>query len=408
MSDVPPGASRRDLLTGRALLQQVDAIGAEFADGLLDRDSAPPAPAGRETVRLETRAMACPWAVVMNPGPPRQVMAASDALDIVHRLEAQLTTYRDDSEVMRLNREAADQPMPVEAGLFELLRQCLHWFESTNGAFDPTAGPLIALWREKRDQGSIPTDRELQQALSCVGMHRVELDLTRQTVRWPVAGYRLDLGGVGKGYAIDRAADHLRREGVDNFLIHGGHSSLYAAGDHAGQGGWPVGLKNPLFTNERYATLLLTNCGLSTSGSNIQFFRHQGQRYGHLLDPRTGWPTHSPDVTAEQETDTSSASQPLLSVTVLAPTAAEADALSTAFYVMGLENARDYCHNHPEVSAILVPTPSGGRTLKPLVCNLPEQRLFVEPSVAAASVMSTRGDAARSRSVDDQPRTDHS
>ena len=376
MTEMTPSSNRRDFLTGRAARQQVESAGAHIADALVDAGEHRPVPVSHDTVRLETSAMACHWAVVMNPGPPRQVMTASDALDMVHSLEDQLTVYRDESEVMRINREAGNGPVTVEPNLFNLLRQCREWAKQTCGAFDPTAGPLIRLWRDRRADGRIPTAEEIAETLTRVGIDRVEFDPHGQTIRFPTAGFAFDLGGVGKGYALDRAADHLRREDVADFLIHGGHSSLYARGDHAGQGGWPIGLRNPLFTEERYATLLLQDQGMSTSGSNIQFFRHQGRRYGHLLDPRTGWPAHSPD--AEREAPDPEGS--LLSVTVLAETAAQADAFSTAFYVMGLEKARDYCHNRPEVSAILIPSPTHGRTLSPIVCNLSEDRLFFEAS----------------------------
>jgi thiamine biosynthesis lipoprotein len=147
---------------------------------------------------------------------------------------------------------------------------------------------------------------------------------------------------------------------MTDFVVHGGFSSVLARGDHGGQGGWPIGLKNPLFTDERYATLLLRDGALATSGSNIQYFRYQGRRYGHLLDPRTGWPAEA-----------------LLSVSVLAPTAAEADALSTAFYVMGLEKAVAWCHNRPDIGALLVPAPPAGRDLAPVLCNIPPDILFV-------------------------------
>jgi thiamine biosynthesis lipoprotein len=341
------------------VLQQAEAAGDALADALVEAGEHQPEPVGRDTIRLETRAMACAWSVIMNPGPPRQVMVASDALDLVHQLEDQMTVFRDDSELQRINLAAHAAPHPVEAELFRLLLRCRDWAGTTEGAFDPTSGPLIRLWRRCREQGRIPTADEICEAMNGVGIGRVAFDVRAETVWFPRRGYQFDLGAVGKGYAVDRAAAHLRQEGIEDFLVHGGRSSLLAAGDHAGQGGWPVGLKNPLFTRQRYATVLLSNCGLSTSGSNIQYFRHGGRRYGHILDPRSGWPTEG-----------------LLSVTVLASTAAEADALSTAFYVMGLEKAAAYCHNRSEIAAILVPFPRRGKTLEPVVLNLPEGRLF--------------------------------
>ncbi len=365
MNERPVESSRREFLSGRAVRHQIEHAGDVLADAVVEAGEHRPAPAGRDTIRLQTRAMACEWSVVMNPGPPQQVMHASDALDLVHALEAQLTVFSDDSELSRLNATAGDAPQQVETGLFELLRDCQRWSVDTSGAFDPTSGPLIQLWKRCREQGRIPTEEEIAHVLTTTGIERVGFDADQCTVQFPRRSFAFDLGGVGKGYAIDRAARHLLDEGVGSFLIHGGYSSLWASGDHAGLGGWPVGIRNPLFTQERYATILLKDQGMSTSGSNIQYFRFEGQRYGHILDPRTGWPAAG-----------------LLSVTVLAPTASEADALSTAFYVMGLEKARDYCHNRPQIGAILIPVPRPqvGRVLEPVVCNLPEERLFPESS----------------------------
>ena len=187
----------------------------------------------------------------------------------------------------------------------------------------------------------------------------MQFDPTRRSVQFDRRGLELNLGGIGKGYALDRIGQLLREADVTDWLIHGGQSSLLACGDHQGRGGWPVGIRNPLFPNTRLATILLRDQAMSTSGSGVQSFRHQGRRFGHILDPRTGWPADG-----------------MLSVTVLAPTAAEADALSTAFFVLGVEKARAYCDNSPGVNALLIPPPSGGRTLEPINCGLPDEVLF--------------------------------
>ena len=138
-----------------------------------------------------------------------------------------------------------------------------------------------------------------------------------------------------------------------------GQSSLLARGKHNGLAGWPVGIGNPLFTGKRLGTILLADKAMATSGSNIQYFRHQGEKYGHILDPRTGWPIDT-----------------MLSVTVLADTAAEADALSTAFYVMGVEKAKAYCDN-AGIGAVLIPYPKGPR-LEPMVVGIPADHLFLD------------------------------
>ena len=185
------------------------------------------------------------------------------------------------------------------------------------------------------------------------------LDSDESTVRFDLSGVELNLGGIGKGYALDRSAEELRRRGLDTWLLHGGRSSLLARGRHHELPGWPVGIGNPLLTGKRLGTVLLVDQALATSGSNIQFYRYQGKKYGHILDPRTGWPVDS-----------------MLSVTVLAETAAEADALSTALYVMGVEKASTYCDNRG-IGAVLIPHPKGPR-LEPLVVGIPPEHLFLD------------------------------
>lgn len=356
-----PESNRRDFLAGRAAQRALQSRADEIRDAILDDEAERAAPVGQETVRLQTRAMACQWAVVMNPGAPRQIMVASDALDLIHLVENQITVYRDTSDIARVNQLAASAPQVVTPDLFAFLCQCRQLWEETQGAFDPATGALIQLWRAARQQSQVPEARDVDAARSRSGMQHVHLDPAAETVFYDVEGLSLDFAAIGKGYAIDLAAAHLRDEDLTDFLVHGGHSSLFARGDHGGHRGWPVGIKNPLFTEQRYATVLLRDQGMSTSGSNVQFFRHGGRRYGHLLDPLSGWPAEG-----------------MLSVTVITPTASQAEALSTAFYAMGLDKARRYCDDHPEVGAILVPVPAQGRHLEPVVCNLPADQLFFE------------------------------
>jgi thiamine biosynthesis lipoprotein len=358
--------NRRDFLAGTALRREVENVGARLADSITEALPLEEVPQAGPTVRLETQAMACKFSVVMNPGPSRRVMIASDALDMIHALEDQMTVYRPQSELSQLNRRAAAEPVHVEAELFRLLLEARDISRETAGAFDPTSGPLIALWRTCRAEGRIPSAEEISGALDVTGMIHVIFDEIAQTVRFDHPGVELNLGAIGKGHAVDRAAAFLVQEGVDEWLFHGGFSSVLVRGDHCGYGGWPVGIRNPLLPHERLATILLKDQSLSTSGSNVQYFRHAGKRYGHIVDPRTGWPVEE-----------------LLSVTVTAPTAALADALSTAFFVGGVENSLRYCDNHPQIGAIFVRPPQRGRTLEVLLCGIPDEVLFFEQSVEA-------------------------
>jgi thiamine biosynthesis lipoprotein len=331
-----------------------------MADRLRDSADEPGIPVAGSTLRLATRAMACEFCIIMNPGPPEQVMIASDALDMIHVLEEQMSVYRAGSELSQLNRRAHAEPVAVEPALFDLLLQAETISRATDGAFDPTSGPLIALWQQCRQQGRIPRDDEIADCLQRTGIKRIRFDRVAKTMQFDRPGVELNLGAIGKGYALDRSAALLRQRGLDNWLYHGGHSSILAAGDHNGRGGWPVGIGNPLFTTERFGTILLRDAAMSTSGSNIQFFRHEGRRYGHILDPRTGMPADR-----------------LLSVTVVAPTAAEAEGLSTAFFVLGVEKSLAYCDNHPSVGALLLPQPRQGKRLEPIVSGIPDDVLFL-------------------------------
>ncbi len=327
-------------------------------------------PTSYHTLRLETRAMGCVWAAILNPGAANELMHASSALNVVSPLERKMSTFRADSDLSRINRTAGVSPQAVDDDLFVVLQQSLRLAGETGGAFDPTSRPLSLLWRRCRDEQRIPTGEEIARTLLVTGHNKVIFNAAARTVQFQLASSdkgtesartEFDLGGIGKGFAIDRAARVLRDCGVADFLIHGGYSSVYGAGVHCDQPGWPVGLKNPLLEQGDYATLFLKDQGLSTSGANVQFFRHAGRRYGHILDPRTGWPAEG-----------------LLSVTVLAPTGAEADALSTALYVMGHAAALAWCEQHPEIGAILVPSSMSSRVLNPTVVGIPREQLVFQ------------------------------
>lgn len=358
-SDRPTG-DRREFLTGRVVRKEVEWFGSKLADEL-NGAMPPTAPVAGPTLRLGTRAMATDFVVVMNPGPPEQVLIASEALQEIHPLEQEMTVYKEDGELFELNRAAQDGDLhPVSQRLFQVLQQSLALSAKTEGAYDPTSGPLIELWRQAKAAARVPTEEEIEAALRQTGYQQISLDSEQFRVMFQQPGLELNLGGIGKGFALDCLAEPMLAREFSHWLMHGGKSSLLASGVHHVHDGWPVGIRNPLFPRKRLATILLRNCGMSTSGAGIQFFRHEGKRYGHILDPRTGLPAED-----------------VLSVTVLAPSAAVADALSTAFFVMGLEKTREYCDNHSEIGVLLIPPPRSGRRLRVHTFNLPEQTLFL-------------------------------
>lgn len=356
--------SRRAFLRGRAA---VDALAAAVGQHHDDAQSTDPTglPA-QALVSYTRRAMACDFEVQLaagrHDGSTERVLAA---LDLLEPLEDQMTVYRSDSELLQINRAAATAPVTVEPRLFALLELAAQIHADTQGAFDATSLPLSEAWGFSRRQGRLPGDAEIAAALERVGMGDVVLDAANQSVAFRRAGLSLHLNSIGKGYALDRMAESLDEaacetgERVGDYLLHGGRSSVLARGTrpgaaNSGQGpGWPIGIPNPLVPGERLGEIVLVDEALGTSGSGTQFFEQGGRRYGHLMDPRTGRPAEG-----------------IYSATVIAPSAAEADALSTAFYVMEIDETAAYCAAHPAIAAILV-------TVSNAADGIPERDLLV-------------------------------
>jgi thiamine biosynthesis lipoprotein len=304
--------------------------------------------------------MATMFEVLLPFGWPPAQSAAEAALDRIDELEDQLTVYRDHSEVSRLNATAADGPVTVDAGLFDLIEYAARITRQTNGAFDIATGALIKTWGFYKREGRVPTPGERAAALARTGTRFVSLDRDRRAVRFQRAGLEINLGGIGKGYALDRASEILRREwGAVSALLHGGSSSVRAVGSPPGQPrGWPVVVRHPWDQKRRLGTIYLTDAALGTSAATFQHFEYNGRKLGHLLDPRTGWPAEG----VEQ-------------VCVVARSATEADALSTAFFVLGVEQTARYCQTRPDVGVLLLPAGHD----QPLTWNLTAQTYTPHP-----------------------------
>lgn len=315
------------------------------------------------------RAMACDFQVTFDADAyPAGAETAMAALDIVEQLEEELSAYRESSQLSQLNRQAARQPVHVNSSLFELLEQCLQLWKQTDGAFDITATPLSRAWGFYRREGQLPTKAEVSKARAIVGSEWLELESVCQSVHFKREGLEIDLGSIGKGFALDRSSACLSAD-VDDFIIHGGYSSILARGHRdrttTGQPGWQIAVRHPLKPQERLIELTLEDCAAGTSGSANQFFYHAGKRYSHVLDPRSGWPAEG-----------------VLSATVLCPTAADADALATAFFVMGIERTRQYIEKHEGIRAVLVcPGRRAGATDLHLVGLAPESWKLLGESI---------------------------
>jgi thiamine biosynthesis lipoprotein len=311
-------------------------------------------------------AMACRFEIVFNAGEhPQDTEAAIAALDVIDDVESQISIYRDSSELTRLNATAAAGWQQVSPNVFALLEKSLALFEQTGGGFDITAGRLVRTWGFLKRQGRTPTPDDLAAAVAASGSQWVQLDPATLRVRFTQPGVELNPGAIGKGWALDRAVDSLMTDGIANCLLHGGSSSVRAIG-RQGPGprddrrGWPVGIRHPLRPGVRLATVDLADRALGTSGSGTQFFIDRGRRLGHILDPRTGHPAEG-----------------VLSATVLAPTAAEADALATAAYVLGPAGLPRIAPAGGPVSVILT-QPGEQAKINLIVVNVAESMLSID------------------------------
>lgn len=273
--------------------------------------------------------------------------AAEEAFQTIDSLEARASSWRRDSQTSRVNREAADRAVRVAPDVFAMLQASQALYRDTGGAFDVTVGPLVQLWRACREKKVLPGEAEFNAARGTVGFDKVTLDADERTVRFAKPGMSLDFGGIGKGFALDRAAEVLRGYGVRLAVLHGGASSILAMGAPPDKPGWTVRVSHPVKEEEDIATFALCDESLSLSGHLTDVVEIDGKRYGHILNPATGVPV-----------------QGILMTMAVAPTGTETDGLSTAFFVMGLEGTKRYCQEHPGVRAVLV-ADSGG-ALEPI------------------------------------------
>ena len=256
-------------------------------------------------------------------------------------LDSLMTNWTTTSEVARLNREAANGATPVEPEVATVLRKAMEVTAGTEGAMDLTVEPLVRAWGFLGGKPHVPDSTTVAAAFEHVGARHVHFDAEHATLRLD-PGTRIDLGGIAKGYAVDRVAALLRDAGVRNALVDLS-GNMQAIGAPPGEPGWRIGIRDPRGRTPWFARVTLRDRGISTSGQYEQFVAADGRTYGHILDPRTGVPA-----------------QGVLSVTVIAPSAFDTDAWDTGLFVLGPEEAMKVAKAHPELAVILVvPSDSG-------------------------------------------------
>ena len=286
------------------------------------------APPASEVLEIGGETMGTRFAVAVVRPPPALTHAALEALtaQVLAGVDERMSTYRDDSELVRFNRSRSTRWFPVSEETALVAREALRVSELSGGAFDPTLGPLVELW----GFGPTPAERlppardALDRARARVGFQKLDARAAPPALRKRRPDIELDLSGIAKGYAVDAIASRLAQAGAADFLVEVG-GELRASGRNRRGEAWRIAVEQPLLERGRVQSLVaLRDEAIATSGSYRNFATRGARRFTHVLDPQTGAPSDDP----------------LVSVSVVAPTAMRADALATALFALGAERGR--------------------------------------------------------------------
>lgn len=269
----------------------------------------------------------------------------------LQKVDDLMSDYKGDSEISRLNSDAAKRPVKVSAPTFKVLQKSVEFSRLSEGAFDITIGPLAKLWRSAAEVNSVPTEAKLAVTRSKVGYEKLFLDANEMTVRFAVDGMKLDLGGIAKGYAIDRAIEAMQAGGAVGGMVDVGGDIRCFGTPPPGKKTWRIGLENPAEpkgsdqslsagAGSILLILKLNNAAIATSGGYRRFVLIEGKMHSHIMDRDTG-----------------ASAQGMSSVTIISQNAINADALATAVSVMGPEKGLALIEKTPQTEAILI-TPS--------------------------------------------------
>jgi thiamine biosynthesis lipoprotein len=275
--------------------------------------------------------------VILRDADPEASEAAVDkAYAEIKRIEEQLSVWSRESKLSEINLSGGERPVQVPAELFGLIRESIRIARASRGAFDVTVQALGDLWDFHSPLFRLPDPDAVKDRLNLVDYRKIRLDQESSTVFLEKAGMQISLGGIAKGYAVDRAVDVLRRSGVKGGIVSAG-GDLLAFGKREDGGAWKVGVRNPRDPSKNICVIPASNLAVATSGDYERYRVAGGRRYHHIIDPRTGYPSRG-----------------CMSVTVVAERALEADALATAVFVLGPEEGGALLEKLQDVEGIIV------------------------------------------------------
>ena len=291
---------------------------------------------------------------------------AYETLKVFHRVDSLMSNWTKVSEVARINRMAAPYEITVQPDVGDVIDFAQLVAKESDGAFDITIEPLVRLWGFLGGTPRVPTQNEIDATLERVGQDKIRFNPADRSIHFMRDGVAIDLGGIAKGYSVDRAAELLRNASVTDALIDlSGNMVALGSAAHRNDSdnGWHLGIRDPSGDRPYLGRVVLHNAAIATSGDYEQFVDSDGKRYGHILDPRTGWSANG-----------------LTSVTVIADRATVADAWATALFVLGPEKGRRVAHERDDLAVILVEPGDDGRTT-----------IWVEQELRALFVPNTGG-----------------
>ncbi|MDR2730723.1 MAG: FAD:protein FMN transferase [Treponema sp.] len=256
----------------------------------------------------------------------------------LREIDNRMSVNIDNSDVAQINAAAGVTPVRIHDDVFQVIERALYFSELSGGAFDITVGPLVLMWGISTDNPRVPSDQEIDSALMLINWRDVELDSETKSVFLKHTGMSVDLGAIAKGYAADEAAKITRQAGIKRAIINLG-GNIYVCGENKNRSLWRVGIQNPAGQRNEYTGIVQTEeAAVVTSGVYERFFDFNGTRYHHIFSPFSGFP----------------AVNGLLSVTIIAPNSMDADALSTAIFVMGFETGFPLIKSLPGIDAIFI------------------------------------------------------
>jgi len=296
----------------------------------------------------------------------QEKMTVSNALTAAHEaireVEKTCNIFDPESELSRLNATAADEPFACGGLLWDVLTQARAFRKDSGGVFDVTIDPLMKLWGFHSKRETLPSAEEIEEAKRLTGLDKVVFDDEKHTVKFTVPGMSINLGGIAKGYALDRAADAVRKLGVKTGWIEIG-GNILALPKKSGGGKYAAGIRNPFHKDDLLGRTTLSDAAISTSGNYERYVVIDGKQYTHIINPATGLPVSGMD-----------------SVTVIAPTGVASDAISTSIFIAGPDAVAGWTKKFPGLRVLIVRGPADkpemlkyGKGWGDIPSNLPPQ-----------------------------------